>query len=461
MDTYTEKRKELRVEVNLPLKIKATKSSLSNFKAKALNLSEGGVKLALEKEIDIPKSLILDFEATSPLRRVKANSDLIWNNGTYYGMRFRDLEEEQAKNLRRILWQNESYIEKNINDLLNKVKPLMPGMGNLIRNFFVSDMHKYLEKIELLYSEIIEKKVSEDKGQIEIDRETNKIAEKGSSLEQILDSKIFSKEIKSIFRSMVGSWIYESKYLKRGFEKPRGYPGDYKMIEAIYDNKPRSEGIGRYLDSFFLNNSYAGAVRNRKDKIVDILDDFLKKADSPIVRILNLASGSCREIKELFEKISKVEKEVKFTCIDHDEEALDFAQEALKSLPKKAQVKFVKENILTMPERQKYYAELLGGQNLIYSLGLIDYVPDRILKRLIKLWFNLLAPEGRMLLTHKDIDRDPLAPLAPDWYCNWKFVPRNEAYFINLVKDSIEDNHSLVLSRDASRKIIFLFVDKK
>lgn len=452
---YVEKRKSPRATVKIPLRVRHAGSTSPTLNAKTVDLSEGGVRLSLPDNLKLPKNPILEFTLPQALEDFRIYTDIVWSDGPHYGLRFKDLERKQAANLKRILWHSENYIEKNIADLLDKASPVMRSK---IRSFFITDVRAYLDQISSLCVRMERQKLDKRVGQEKFNVKTNDIAKRGDGLEQALDHKLLTKEIKHRFRSVIDSWVTESELYKRGIEKPRGYPGDYLLLEKIYDNRPESRGVGYYYDRHFLNNSYAGSVRKRKDKMVEILGDFIKNANLPSVKILNLASGSCREIKELFEKLIQVKGTVKIACIDHDEEALKYSQKTLNNLPKNVQVVFMKENVITMPERQTDFTESLGRQDLIYSLGLIDYVPDRILKNMLKFWFGLLAPEGRLILTHKDRDRDPQAPLVPDWFCDWKFIPRNEEHLVSLVKDSIKNAH-FKLERDATGKIIFLSVD--
>jgi hypothetical protein len=52
-------------------------------------------------------------------------------------------------------------------------------------------------------------------------------------------------QIKMRVRDILGHFIYQGWVFRRAIEKPRGYPGDYQVIEAAYNNEPLSEGLGR------------------------------------------------------------------------------------------------------------------------------------------------------------------------------------------------------------------------
>ena len=80
------------------------------------------------------------------------------------------------------------------------------------------------------------------------------------------------------------------------------------MLEMIYNNQLISEGLGIYFDRWFLDNPYAIAVRNRKEKIKESIRTFLKETALSSINVLNIASGPCREIKELLDDMRLIKK---------------------------------------------------------------------------------------------------------------------------------------------------------
>lgn len=439
-----ERRQYPRVNITLPVRVHLTESSTS-VNAEAVDLSEGGVKLTFPEEFDLPKDVNLEFIQPTLPYRMEISGEVRWQNRLAYGVEFKKPEKREVENIKKLLWLCEEYIERNIAYLLIKADAVKPGSSGLIREFFINNVKLYLKKISETYVDIQNNKETEDSGYNKINHFINDILREGEKLLKRINSKILTLEIKKTFRIMTGNWIYESAYAKRGFEKPRGYPGDHILIEAIYKNKPNSEGIGILIDRYFLNNSYASSVRDRKNKAV---------------AILNLGSGSCREIRELFEDDFMCKNKVTITCVDHDEGAPGFSRYLLANIPSNVELRFLKENIINLPKEKKHYYNLLGTQNLIYSLGLIDYVPDRILKNSIGFWYELLEKDGLLVITHKDIDVAPEAPCAPDWYCDWRFVTRNREHFVNLIRDAISGDYLLYEERDKTGKIIFLTIKK-
>jgi len=200
-------------------------------------------------------------------------------------------------------------------------------------------------------------------------------------------------------------------------------------------------------------------VRNRKEKMEEILDDFIRYSKNSTLKILNLACGSCREIKELFLDGKFItDKKIVFTLVDQDAEALEFVKDLFKNPPLKIKFNTIKENILNLMNKTGY-THILKNQDLIYSIGLADYLPDRVLKTLMRFCIELLAPKGKFIITHKDIER--CHPVSPDWFCDWNFYSRTEKNLIALMKSIGISNFDIeTIAREKSRRILFLVIQK-
>ena len=174
--------------------------------------------------------------------------------------------------------------------------------------------------------------------------------------------------------------------------------------------------------------------------------------------MLNLACGSCRELKELL-RGEAVRKEVDFTCIDQDREALDFAKDNLASYSQRnVTFRFIEDNILNLFKSPDHYRKSLRTYDVVYSIGLADYLPDRILSKLLQFGYYLLESGGKFIITHKDKDR--YAPIPADWYCDWNFVKRSQDDLITLVKNACKDGPRIDIEREKTGCIFFLVLTK-
>jgi hypothetical protein len=327
---------------------------------------------------------------------------------------------------------------------------------------FAKELKSYLLDLCELNNKIIASSISQENAERILGKINNEIIEAGANTTNKTNSKIISKNIKDKFRFLAGVFAYKSDFVKRAFDKPRGYPGDYKTIEFVYDNQTVSEGIGKYFDKYFLSNEYAVAVRNRKDKMKGMLAEFIQSSEQSTISILNLACGSCREIKELLQNNNFPDKKITFTLVDQDEEALRFSEKILLDLPANIQFKLFRENLYDFIKDNvaiKKYSEKLACHDLIYTIGLSDYLPDRALGNLTKFCFDLLFPEGKLILAHKDINM--YMPLMADWFCDWTFYPRTQQSLVNLARSFVDiQDKNISLDNEKSGIIFFLTLGK-
>ena len=326
---------------------------------------------------------------------------------------------------------------------------------NKILNFFLDDVTHYIDQLHIL-----ELKITGNPNidiQDGLNESTYKIVENGHKLEGEIQQKLIIKEVKQIFRSILMPWFKQSLIMKRALEKPRGYPGDYKMLELIYQNKPISRGIGYYFDAGFLNNQLTTAVRNRKDMMGDIIRDFCNSTDLKEINILDVASGSCREVKDIVGQLP-ADKKFNFVFVDQDDEALGFSTELLGRETQNISFKFIKEDVLNFVKSDSY-KKLVQEQDLIYSNGLIDYIPDRLLKVIINKLSDSLKSKGVLVLSHKDHDK--YIPMREDWLSDWRFIPRNEKSMLDLVEDVGISREGIELRREKTEIIFFMIIRKK
>jgi len=443
-----EKRARPRIKANLKVDVS------KNTSADSIDLSESGLSFVSSEIISSP-TLSLQIHFPDEDFKFNAKAKLVWKrdleSGTsLYGVEFVELDESRQEALRKEL------IKTQISGLLNEIKSA--EVKDHIVNFFLKDILDYIKEIIKIASHISHQKEYSSELEKNFDHLNTQILLKGYCIEELLcDNKIMQK-VKDNFRQLLGVWIYKSVIMKHAFEKPRGYPGDYKMLEIVYDNKPITKGLGEYFDSYFLKSPYAVAVRIRKDRLREMIEDCLNKTVLNKVNILNIACGSCREIKEMLPSL-KIKIPIIFNCLDWDEEALKFSQDTLLSIkPKNVEFKFIKEDVMNLVKSESA-SQSLGKQDLIYSIGLIDYLPDRVLKKLIHALYQLLQKDGKLILTHKNRDKT-FPPLPPDWFCDWKFVPRNKEEAVNLFYTCGISDFSLFSESDDFSYIYYFTITK-
>lgn len=262
------------------------------------------------------------------------------------------------------------------------------------------------------------------------------------------------KDAQVKFREKTNPILSKSYCINRSRTWPQGYQGDYKTLEAVYRNIPLSEGIGYYIDLYLLNAPLAEAVRNRIKELEEILREEILKREQP--SILNVACGSCRELMGLSKEIKS--SQARFICVDNDNDALAFAQSRLSYTDILPQIELYKYNAHRMFDHESNMIEF-GTQDIIYSVGYFDYLPDDFLVKMLNALYMLLNPGGKLIAAFKDANRYKAQPYH--WIVDWDgFLQRNEDYFDRLLTQAGIPGGALSVTREKSGVIIFYVATK-
>ncbi|MCX8044990.1 MAG: PilZ domain-containing protein [Desulfobacterota bacterium] len=375
-------------------------------------------------------------------------------NACRYGVRFINLSPRDKAELRKRYLLNPDVIAGYAHTLSARTQS--HKQQEEIKSFFLIDVRRALEEL-IEIDHMIAQQLPHELILQRCTKTLDELVVAGERLADIVDNEVLMKDVKQRVRLVLGYFLYQSTVFKRGFEKPRGYPGDYQMLEIVYNNREVSQGIGAYIDRYGLEVPYAVAIRLRKDTMRDILKEYLNTSTEPALKILNLASGGCREIRELCEQQLSYAGVVDLYCIDQDDAALDFSRQALSALDNGClHVHLVKGNIVRLEDID------LGTDNsfdLIYSIGIADYLQDRMLMKIFRDSYNKLKVGGRLIVAYKDKERHK--PVALNWYGDWYFIPRNEEELIRLAQEAIgKDNISVSVIREPSGVIFFADIKK-
>ena len=215
-------------------------------------------------------------------------------------------------------------------------------------------------------------------------------------------------------------------------EKPYGYAGDFKIIEDIYENNPVTTGVDRLFDNYYMMSAICIAVRNRKNDFKRMVTNFVANRQGEPLRIMDLASGPCREVEELHAEEKNLYKQVTFDCYDSDKHSITFASERLKNIPN---VNFIHENAARIAFRKNIHSLISQKYDVIYSTGLFDYFEERVSTKLISNLRQLLKPNGVMIISNvRDKYSNPSLYFM-EWVGEWPLVYCDDdsfrSYFVN------------------------------
>lgn len=205
--------------------------------------------------------------------------------------------------------------------------------------------------------------------------------------------------------------------------KPYGYPGDFAILEMVYERAPHRdtrEPWARLVDVWGLTSHLPRAVCARKEVLRCWLESYLggRYAAVAPARILSVASGAARELRELS---THALSRGQFTLLDADERALLHARGTLQSLPTPLELYTLVGDAVRGRGLEPLAEQ--GPYDVVYSFGLFDYLPDALLVRSARHFTRLLAEDGTFIFCLKDA-RHYDAWMYQCFY-DWRFVPRS------------------------------------
>jgi extracellular factor (EF) 3-hydroxypalmitic acid methyl ester biosynthesis protein len=239
-------------------------------------------------------------------------------------------------------------------------------------------------------------------------------------------------ETKDKFRRVIVPWLCRSRLWWRALFKPQGYPGDFQMIEWIYDLET-SAGSDRTqcalvncLDYTLSTVSNVESVWNRRRWLTELLRrEFNRKAR---LSVLDIACGGARYIGDFLSSISEPEG-VSVTLVDQDAAALTYACDYVLERWRS------QLNPINQPIKKLMVDGSIRKYDVIISAGLFDYLGAGIASRLITILLSQLKEGGILALTNFRSGQPSAYCL--DWCADWQLIYRDEAAVASLFPLSI------------------------
>lgn len=347
-----------------------------------------------------------------------------------------------------------SFINKKLDKIFRKYE-FSPEDKNVTIAFF-KKLESYLQFLYKFDIKIRDnEKINEPGFSKEFGKYQKRIISEAYFFEEKVKSIFIREEIRRLLRTAIGEYIFKSQIIKRSYEKPRGYPGDYLIFEMLYNGSLTNNGIGYYLDKWVLNYELTRGVIYRKNKIKRILKELIN--NNRKLDILNIGCGSSREIRELIlEKNINIGNNVTFTCLDQDTEALNFSKKEIEKIDHNINISFLKKDILNIILNRE--EKQLNKQDIVYSIGVADYFLKTTFENFIKYCYRLLRPKGKLIIPLCS-SHNPKLYIPLRWFCEWDFYSHNANDIKNFIQDELNIEKVKIIW-ERQKPIFFIIIEK-
>jgi hypothetical protein len=222
----------------------------------------------------------------------------------------------------------------------------------------------------------------------------------------------------------------------RSYAKPLGYPGDFEVMNQVYDWERRGDTVyGMLMHRIGLE--VAECIKTRMEVVRSTVNRIVRERgqDRP-ARIMSLGSGPAREVELFLSSPHAGAGRAEFTLIDQESAALQYAYEHtyphVLRAEGRARVRCVNISFTDILRGTGALGSL-PPQDLVYSVGLLDYLVDRRAAALAQRLYETLAPGGLLIIGN--MNDVPLSNLWPmEFIADWTLHYRSDADMLAWVK---------------------------
>jgi extracellular factor (EF) 3-hydroxypalmitic acid methyl ester biosynthesis protein len=274
------------------------------------------------------------------------------------------------------------------------------------------------------------------------------------------------KQAENFSQTLLMRELIHGEVQRRAYEKPQGYAGDFRMMELTQADTLEGETLyARFLQYFSQEMSLGKTVCARGQVAFDAISD-VAKLNRP-VKIVSLASGPAMELRRFVKEAKVIEHKIDVFLVDQDEDALRNCLNALNKIcAERGDNPPIEFHCLHFSLRQilapKKGAErelvngILTNVDLVYSMGLFDYLPQPLAQRTVKELFGLLASGGKLLIGN--LVRVPDSSWLIEYASAWHLIYRDKA----IMKDmGSELDVDVEVMSDETSHCLFLFAQKE
>jgi extracellular factor (EF) 3-hydroxypalmitic acid methyl ester biosynthesis protein len=256
--------------------------------------------------------------------------------------------------------------------------------------------------------------------------------------------------------------LMQSPGLRRAYEKPFGYPGDYEVMNATYERFfdgatlfARAVGLG------FSETLCYRAVRYRKDLVKRQIKALLSRragSQGP-VRVLSIGAGPAQELHELFQEMDDLPAPLEVVLFEQDKNALAHAFRRLTPsvearFPGRVRLVFLHDSIKRLLRDGSLFSPF-GKFDLVYSVGLLDYLQRRTAIVLTRHLAQAAAPGGQLLVANMV---DHASRTLLQIHLDWALIYRTREELLEVARSAVPGAQIRILEEESGVNPFFELV---
>lgn len=324
---------------------------------------------------------------------------------------------------------------------------------------------RLLTELDRHIAPIEEKLTGSEKAQIVSEIESaarprwREILEAGNALARPLhDDKKRRAELKAYTENTVTRLLVGGSSWARSYYKPAGYPGDYVIMNYMYDQVPLG-ATAREMMLHALGVSAGEPIVTRMRKLAEIIVDYgqSRSSEGRPIDIMSIGCGPARELERIAE-LSGDGLRWNAALVDQEPQAIEFA---LSYARQKGVDRTVTIDPINMSFTEMLAPSSVVGhfieKDVIYSSGMVDYLSPMLARRFVKRMYDFLRPGGLLIIGNvNDLTTGTLWPMeyVLDWTLYFRSLADMEA-----MGDGVDGARQRIISDDRNA-IYFLVLEK-
>lgn len=399
------KRAYPRIEVAFPVEVEIKDPLTNNIKTvsgKTVDLSENGIGLILDFQLPVFTRVSINVNSSPRYAPFQLEAIIVWSKPVFKegyfrcGLHFLKIEDQHINILREIL-SDYKLLDKQFISLTKEFKQFVQEIKDDFDEF---DRVNKNEQKQIDFIQISKKEI--------FDKLNDYFAKTWEMVKDLERDKYIVHQ--NYYQQILGPLLEETIEINRHiYRKPLGYPGDYIMMNYIYNYNGNRSYLGntsfeKLINNYTCNIPISCSNIKRKEFLKEKAMEALKRKNK--AKILSVACGPTRELIELL-KEGKITKPLQFICLDFEKKVLEYVSSQIDKMDDKNKrflsIEYICRDI-TGIIRDKVLKEKLKGQDLIYAFGIFDYLSERMASRLTQELYQLLDKQGKLIICNASLE---------------------------------------------------------